>query len=94
MTQPTKPNDAVAVIARQEAKPGFTVYAVYTDKKIAAAGSLLDCWTWLLKQYAYRRNAINGLHPADLAAEGIFIAPVGDHNTKPLRGYDESSQAA
>lgn len=56
-------------------------YAVYCKGNVAAAGSLLDCWQWLLRNYG------NMLQDAfDLAESGIFIAPVGDHNQINNRG--------
>ena len=53
----------------------FTTYAVYKNGNIVAAGSLFQCWQWLLNRYLG-----TAIHAVDLADEQIHIAPVGDHH--------------
>lgn len=56
----------------------FITYAVYRNGDIEAAGTLLECWTYVFRRY----NENNSMHPFDLADIGVYVAPVGDHHKK------------
>lgn len=69
----------------------FITYAVYKDGAVVAAGSLNDCWQWLLNTYQDQLTTFPKMLALDLAEAGVHIAPVGDHH-KPSGG--NNAQAA
>lgn len=59
-----------------------TLYAVYKDGETKASGSLLDCWRWVMVEYADQLSTYP-LHLAhDLAESGVMIAPVGQQHAQ------------